>query len=50
MSEFFGGTYEFVDGVSVLTNVFPVESDWEGYRFNGYCKVSKEEAAEFFAS
>jgi hypothetical protein len=39
----YGATYTVEDGVLVITSVFPVDADWDGYRFHGYCRPTVEE-------
>ena len=41
--QLFGATYEIVDDQLVITNVFPVPWDWDGYRFHGYCRPTRQE-------
>lgn len=39
----YGATYVIEEGQLVITNVFPVSDDWDGYRFNGYCRPTADE-------
>ena len=39
----YGATYIIEDGQLVITNVFPVSEDWDGYRYHGYCRPTEEE-------
>ena len=40
----YGATYTIDEnGETVIGSVFPVDPDWEGYRFHGYCRPSKED-------
>ena len=39
----YGATYTIEDDVLVITHVFPVSDDWDGYRFTGYCRPTAEE-------
>jgi hypothetical protein len=39
----YGATYTIEDDVLVITNVFPVSEDWDGYQFHGYCRPTVEE-------
>ena len=39
----YGATYTIEDGQLVITNVFPVSDDWDGYRFHGYCRPTADE-------
>lgn len=39
----YGATFIMEDGEMVITRVFPVTSDWEGYRFTGYCRPTLAE-------
>ncbi len=48
MAQAYGATYTFENGESVITHVFPVPDDWDGHNFNGYCKISAEEAEDWF--
>jgi len=42
----YGATYVIEDDQLVITNVFPVPEDWDGYRFHGYCRPTAEEIAQ----
>ena len=42
----YGATYSIEDDQLVITHVFPVDADWDGYRFHGYCRPTAEEIAE----
>lgn len=45
----YGATYSTnPDTFGVITNVFPVEPEWDGYRYHGYCRPTPEEVAAFF--
>ena len=39
----YGATYTIENDVLVITNVFPVSEDWDGYRFHGYCRPTVDE-------
>ena len=39
----YGATCTTIDGDFVVTNVFPVDENWDGYRFHGYCRPTEEE-------
>jgi hypothetical protein len=39
----YGATYTIEDGQLVITNIFLVPDDWDGYRFHGYCRPTVEE-------
>lgn len=39
----YGATFAVIDGELTVTNVFPVPADWDGYRFNGYCRPTSDE-------
>ena len=39
----YGATYEIIDGQLVITSVFQVSADWDGYRFHGYCRPTPDE-------
>ena len=39
----YGATYQKEDGEIVITGVFPVDPDWDGYRFHGYCRPTVDE-------
>ena len=39
----YGATYQLEDGEMVITGVFPVDADWKGYEFHGYCRPTTEE-------
>lgn len=43
MKQAYGATYVIEDGQMVITNVFPVSDDWDGYRFQGYCRPTPAE-------
>lgn len=39
----YGATYVIENGKLIITSVFPVDSDWDGYRFHGYCRPTPDE-------
>jgi hypothetical protein len=39
----YGAAYVIEDDQLVITNVFPVDADWDGYRFHGYCRPTLTE-------
>ena len=39
----YGAAYVIEDDQLVITNVFPVDADWDGYRFHGYCRPTLAE-------
>ena len=40
----YGATYQLDENDElVITNVFVVPEDWDGYRFAGYCRPTEEE-------
>ena len=43
LKQAFGATFEIEDNHMVITNVFPVNWDWDGYRFSGYCRPTRQE-------
>jgi hypothetical protein len=42
----FGATYIIENGELVITGVFPVEPDWQGFRHHGYCRPTAQEIVE----
>ena len=50
-TKYYGATYSTENwNHGELQHVFEVAPDWDGHRFHGYCKVSEEEAQEFFGT
>ena len=47
---YYGATYCTESGKDFgkITAIFEVASDWDGYRFHGYCTPSAEDVAAFF--
>lgn len=47
---FWGATYNTEPGPQYgeITDVFEVESDWQGFRYHGYCVPTPFEMKEFF--
>jgi len=44
----FGATYSTEShNFGEIISVFPVDADWDGYRFHGYCLPSAEEIKAF---
>jgi len=39
----YGACCAVVDGEWVITNVFPVDVNWKGYEFSGYCVPTEDE-------
>jgi hypothetical protein len=46
MKQEYGATYAVVDGEFTVTHVFPVQWDWDGFRFVGYCRPTTEEITD----
>ncbi len=46
--KYYGATYDTSkECFGEITAVFEVPSDWDGFRFHGYCIPSAEEIAKF---
>lgn len=43
MTQYYGATYTMVEDELEITNVFPVDADWKGYEFGGYCRPTRAE-------
>ena len=51
MSQKYGATYSTErENFGEITHVFPVDDDWQGYTFHGYCWASPSDVAVFYAS
>lgn len=47
----YGATYStHPDTFGVITAIFPVPPEWDGYRYHGYCRPTPEEVAAFLSS
>ena len=45
----YGAAYStYPDTFGEIVEIFEVPSDWDGYRFHGYCRPTAEEVKEFF--
>lgn len=46
---FFGATYSTGrENFGQIISIFEVDSDWDGYRFYGYCVPTEKQIEEFF--
>lgn len=39
----YGATFAVIDGELTVTHVFPVPADWDGFRYDGYCRPTPDE-------
>lgn len=47
MKQEYGATYVAAeDHTWVITHVFPVRWDWDGYRFHGYCRPERQDIVD----
>ena len=43
MKQAYGATFQIDNDQFVINYVFPVAWDWDGYRFSGYCRPTRED-------
>ena len=45
----YGATYSTdAENFGEILEIFPVEDDWQGFRFHGYCWPSQQDLDNFF--
>jgi hypothetical protein len=46
----YGATYSTdKEDFGKITSIFMVDEDWDGYRYNGYCRPTEAEVYDFYA-
>lgn len=43
VAQYYGATYTIENDELEVTSVFPVDADWDGYKFHGYCRPTPAE-------